>query len=582
MFSPSRILSTVALAAALSLAAGCSTLPSNTQPQALASYVRDEPHEPIAGPLPDQEPDLLLRDFYAASAIPTSDYSAARAFLSPEMAQSWTPAGRLLLVDAVDIVTQPDSATESSRTFDVRGTVIGSLATGGSYSPENGRYEAQIELSKVDGQWRISNLPNVVVIERTELRNQYQPHSLYFYNQAGTALVADRRWIYSGQDSLDTALITLLLEGPAESIAPATSTVAAPGVQFVGVTEGRYEFIGATEMSPEERSAFAAELVWMLASAGIPGPYQFIADGSALVEGLDSLTTDDFADSNPRTAVNTVSSLFTVTDGALWRVTANEGAPVAGALGSASRVQSADVTPGEDVAAVLVDAAFPPGVPAPAGAEQQVELVVGSVAGEVNTAVVASTISRPTFEPGDRAVWAVLDGEDVVRIVRTSTGELTVTEVNSTAIDNIPGEISVLRLSRTGARVALIIDGRIYVGITARSNTGEYRIVNLYEIATEIAGTALSLDWQPDGSLVVGTSATETPVWRVEYDGSAVSTMASGNITAPVVAIASSPSTVYITDSRAMLQIPASDSSSVFWREVPGMQGIRSAPIVAR
>ena len=54
----------------------------------------------------------------------------------------------------------------------------------------------------------------------------------------------------------------------------------------------------------------------------------------------------------------------------------------------------------------------------------------------------------------------------------------------------------------------------------------------------------------------------------------------SGNITIPVVSIAASPSTLYITDYHAMLQLPV-ETESTYWREVPSMQGMRSAPIVA-
>ena len=92
--------------------------------------------------------------------------------------------------------------------------------------------------------------------------------------------------------------------------------------------------------------------------------------------------------------------------------------------------------------------------------------------------------------------------------------------------------------------------------------------------------TLRALALQADGSLVVGTSTQEAPVWRVEQDGSSVSTLPSGNITIPVVSIAASPSTLYITDYHAMLQLPV-ETESTYWREVPSMQGMRSAPIVA-
>lgn len=548
---------------------GCSTLPHDTEPQVLGSFSPQQNVDPTVGPTPGQEPDLLLRDFYSASAIPASDYQAARSFLAPTVADSWHPADSLLLVDAIDIVTQPDSSQQDRRAFDVRGTVIGTLATGGAYTPENGAYEAKIVMERLDGEWRITDLPPGVVIERMELRNQYQPQTLYFYEQSRRALIADRRWIYSGQQSLDTELITLMMEGPSDYLSPATSSVLPSEAQFVGVQDGTYEFTGLSSMDQDARLDFAAELVWMLANAGIPGPYKFKADDAPLVENLEEATTDDFADSNPRVAANSVVPLYAVTGGSILRVAANAASPVKGALGGSGAVQSADVSGEGTVAAVRSKG-------------NQSELVVGDIDGSISPVLSAGTISRPTFELEGKAAWVTVDGTDVVRVVRSAaSGEPTSSKVNTSALSGINGEISVIRLSRTGAEVALIIGGRVYTGVVTRSNAGEPRIVNVHEIATEIGGTALSLDWQADGSLIVGTSASESPVWRVEQDGSAVSTMPSGNITAPVVSVAASPSTIYITDSRATLQMASSDAETVFWREVPGLQGVRSSPIVA-
>ena len=74
----------------------------------------------------------------------------------------------------------------------MHGTVVGALGTGGAYRPERGTYEATIELEQSGGEWRISSLPAGVVLERTELRNQYQPYNLYFFDAQGQEPVTDR------------------------------------------------------------------------------------------------------------------------------------------------------------------------------------------------------------------------------------------------------------------------------------------------------------------------------------------------------------------------------------------------------
>ncbi|MDN6130518.1 MAG: MtrAB system accessory lipoprotein LpqB [Corynebacterium casei] len=551
---------------ALSLSA-CSTLPSSSDPQVLRSFSPQPEVDPAVGPTPGQEADLLVREFYSAAAIPSSDYSAARSFLSPEAAENWNPEESMRIVDLIELTSQ-NTQGSNQRTFTVRGSVIGSIASGGSYVPENSGYETTIRREQVDGEWRITDLPDGVVFERTELRNHYQPLPVYFYRQTGSVLVTDRRWLFGSQTSLDAQLITLLLEGPSARIAPATTTVVPEEATFVGFEDGVYNFAGMQNMSADDRLRFAAELVRTLSHAGVQEPYSVTADGAPLVENLESMTTDDFAEYNPRVASNSVAPLYALNDGNILQVSGNAAEPLEGSLGDSGNIESADISANGVVAAVRRE-----------GDESQ--LIFGEVEGQPEEALQAETISRPTFENAGQAAWAVVEGDEIMRLVRSpQTGEVTTTRVDKSELDDIDGEISVIRLSNSGAQAAMIIGGEVYIGVVERQRSGDFRLTNVYNPASELGGTALSLDWQADGSLVVGTSTQETPVWRVEQDGSSVSTLPSGNITIPVVSIAASPSTLYITDYHAMLQLPV-ETESTYWREVPGMQGLRSAPIVA-
>lgn len=553
------------------LLAGCTALPTDTDPQALRSFEPGQMEDPDLGPRPEREPDLLLRDFYTAAAHPGQQFKAARSFLTPEAADEWDPSTEILVVDRFDLTTQPES-TSDRRIFSVRGNVIGQLRTGGSYEPENGAYEATVEMEPVDGEWRISSLPEGVVFERTELRNQFHPQNLYFFDPSNQVLVSDRRWVFSDTGSLDSALISLMMQGPSRILEPGVNDFLPPEATFAGVDdEGTYRFTGFSGMGSEQRIHFAAQLVWTLAAANIPGPYAVAVDGLPIAEGYEQLSIDDFADFNPQIGSTTIAPLYALTDGRVHRVTADSAQPVEGDLGSMGGLESVDITAERTSASVRRDG-------------DESVLVLGGLDPNVSAveSLRGSTLTRPTFEYSSTALWTVVDGSTVVRTVRSSaTGEFVQSEVESSALDGLDGEISVLRLSRTGVHAAMIIGGRVHTGVVTRSGPGERRIMNVQEVAPQLGGTALSLDWQPDGSLLVGTSSPETPVWRVEQDGSAVSSLPSGNVSAPVVAVAASPSTIYLTDSQSVLQRPAVGEDSGFWREVPGLQGVRSAPIVA-
>ncbi len=563
-----RLRKLAALTAVTGLLTACTTLPTNTEPQAVRSFEPQVEEESNLGPRPGREPDLLLRDFYTASAHPTQNYQAARAYLAADTSQQWDAHESILVVNRIDLVTAA-GATPERRTFNVRGAVVGRITTGGAYEPENGVYEATIEMIRTGGEWRIESLPAGVVLERTELRNQFQPQRVFFFEPGGQVLVSDRRWIYSGHQALDAALITLMMEGPSPTLAPGVRRVLPPEATFAGVVDGVYHFTGFADVDSDDRLLFAAQLVWTLAVANIPEPYSVVVDGEPLAPGYEQLNTDDFAEFNPRVNAAAPVPLYALTDGVVSRVSSNQVVPVDGDLGSLGNIESVDITGEGTVAAVRREG-------------DESVLLAGPLGGDLGEALRAGTISRPTFEFDPSIQWVVVDGDKIVRVVRSGpTGEFSPTEVDITTLGSAPGEISVIRLSKSGARVAMIIEGRLHVGVVERPGPSERRIVNLRELAPQLGGTALSLDWQPDGSLLVGTSTPETPVWRVEQDGSAATSLPSGNITAPVVAVAATPSMLYLTDSHATLQLPTSGGDNVYWREVYGLQGVRSAPVAA-
>lgn len=562
-------------AAVVLFVSGCSTLPSDTGPQVVGTYQRqeDSPGEVIA-PQPGDDPDLTLRDFYQASAVPGNDHEVARGFLTDTARGAWDASGDVMVVDSLDIVTAPankQSSKDNERAFTVRGTIIGRLKSGGAYVPENEGYEAVIYMKMQDDRWRVDGLPAGVVMERNEMRNHYAPQSLYFYKQSNDALVPDRRWLYKGGEESESTLITLLMEGPSASIAPATRRAAGENVTYAGYDrEQGYQFEGLVDLDAHDRTLFAAQLVWTLSKAGHTGPFKVKADGGDLVEGMDSLSVDDFADYNPEESSTALSKLYALNEGNLLEVDDGVAEPVQSTLGSSGDVQSVDVADSGLVAAVRRKS------------NNDFSLQIGELDGQLQDAVDGPTLARPTFEYNGQAAWTVVDGDRIVRVVRSkTTGRISKSEVDARSIDDIEGEISVIRLSHSGARVAMVIDGHVYIAAVAQSSSGDKRIVNAREVGPEVSGSALSLDWNMDGSLIVGTSSSQSPVWRIEQDGSSASTMPTGNITAPVVAVASSPTKLFITDSHAMLELPSTVMDETNWREVSGLQSRRSSPIVS-
>ncbi|KQB87549.1 LpqB family beta-propeller domain-containing protein [Corynebacterium lowii] len=570
-------LAVIAAVSSLSLIAGCSTLPRNSEPRALRPFSSavQEPEQTIV-PEDGADPGVLLRDFFQASANPSQNYQSARAFLSTDIASSWPRQQSIRVIEGMETSTEAGS-TNSKQTLRIRANVIGELDSEGSFTPLNERMETSVVFERnEEDQWRMTTLPGVVVIERMDLRNHYEPRMLYFPSKTVKTLVADRRWVYRGQEDTRDTLLGMLLHGPSETIRTAVENPIPQNVSLSVSANGVLRFAGMSSLDREQRIAFAAQVVWTLARANLAGPYDIEIDGAPVDEGLERITTDDVAEYNPEVGSTSVSPLYAVSeDGALVTVSATTAEPVAGPLGSAESIEQADITADGQIAFTRSNG-------------ERSSLFLGQVTGRVEEVLEAPSITRPSFEHGTTAAWTVLDGTEVVRVVRSaSTGELVQTTANTSGLptnEQTEGErarMTDLRLSPTGARAAMIIDSRVYVGVVDKSEAGGRSIINAVEVSPQLAGRVTAVDWNIDGSLLVGTSEAGSPLLRVELDGSETTPIASAMVAAPVTAVAATAARLYLTDSLAMRMLPDTPSGEeAYWREVPGLQGTRATPIV--
>lgn len=555
---------------------GCATLPTTTEPHVLHEFQgRPDPQLEME-PTKNAEPDLLLREFFAASANPSGQYEAARRYLTGPMREVWEPREEILILDTFELTSRP-LTDQTKRSYAVEGRIVGSLSPGGVFRPQNQQYQATMELAQEDGQWRIAGLPNDVVVDRVELRNHYEPRNVYFYDSTDQALTPDRRWVYSAVASREDALLNLLVEGPSSVIAPAVTTAAADDAAFTGSNDGVYRFTGLADADEKTRARFAAQVVWTLASAGVPGPYPVTLNGVPMVGETQELTTEQFRELDPIKKIDGGPDLYTLRDGGVTSVDklGDGEEPVVEPVESLNKlgsVSSVDIGDDGNYAAVVNVS------------DNEQALVAGSVDGPSKEVQRAGSFTRPTLEPWHNAAWVVADGKGVIRADRSAaTEEVDVSSVQVQLPPNVDGEITFLRLSDSGSRVAMIVDGHLIVGVVERRENGQRAVVNTAKYAdVELDGSAVSVDWQPDGSLLVGTSANQRPVMRVEQDGSSLTALPSGNVGGPVVAVGATAETMYITDSKVLMRMPLPTKDSLNWREVPGQQGVRAAPVVPR
>ena len=566
----------VAVLSVAILVSSCASLPNSSEPQSLKRL--DNPSsQQDSGPISGREPDLLLRDFYANSANPLKQYAQARNYLTPDANNQWKPGPETVIIDRIGM-SRNSTAGADHVSYTVTGTIVGTLGEGGAYSPRNEDYHAVVTLERRDGEWRIAELPNQAIIERTELRNRYIPRDLYFFDPTGNTLVPDRRWMFAGTNTQDTALISLLLAGPSPMLAPGVMDELPNSAAYTRTNNGVYELTGLSNLSEAARRRLAAQLTWTLALAEISEPFSFSIDGDLVRNDRNNpkLSVNDFPEYNPSASGTSAGVLYALTNGKASSISDGNVVAVPGFLGTNGGIESMDVASlnHTNVAASVVTTN--------AEGDKKSQLYMGPVDGASTKILTAATLTKPTFEANSQAVWTVMDGNKVMRVAQSSSSSsISQTEVDTSELGENHGDISVLRLSPTGVQAAFIVDGRVYVATVARPTAGDRKLTNVRELVPAIGDSAITLEWSVNSTLLVGTVSTDTPVWRAEVDGSSAIPLSSGNIVAPVVAVSSNSSTVFITDSRAALQLSTSGNST-YWREVPGLEGARSITIVPR
>ncbi|MDO4928908.1 MAG: LpqB family beta-propeller domain-containing protein [Corynebacterium sp.] len=565
-----RIVSLSMAALLLSTVTACTSLPSESEPVALRT-LDDGTSEGELSPAADLEPDLVAREFYEATAVPTQRYAYARSYLTEDAASKWNPPNELLILDNVDVNFR--EATDVQRIYSVQGIIVGVVSSNGAYQVTNQNYAVDMTLTQVDGQWRIMDLPDQIVVERSQFRARYDAHAVYFFDTLGTQLVGDRRWFFNSTDRLSSDLAAMVLRGPSDSLAPAINFDLPSNANFVGFTDGVYRFTGLTELDAERTNRLAAQLVWTLSLSGISGPYVLDFDGGHVpspIDGDDELTVEDFVQYNPQSSSAYASNLYAVHDGAVFRRRGN-------AYGPAYEVEIPGFVQDMAVSGARNRALLVSQMPG----EEQVLYGVSSDF-VVREYLRAASISKPSYEASGYGAWIVVDGQNVVRLSQQE-GE-TELSFQDVIIEGLPEDhapITQLQISPSRARLAFIMDGKLYVGTIASPTPNEIRVVNIHQVLPALEDRLTALSWQSEMSIVVGTANVEAPVRVIAVDGSNTNQLSNSNLNGPVTAIAANSSTIYVTDSRGSYEIPAdSTSDSDFWREVSGLEGTKAMVIV--
>ena len=190
---PVRLL-LMCLAVVLALA-GCSSIPT-VGPVGTASAERGNERSEDAvfspeGPAGDASAQDIIRGFMEAGKGAADDYSVARQFLAPELANTWSPTELVTVYRSSRIAAAPEPnrfqiQLEVQSTVDSSGVRVEAAEGTAATIP--------VQLEQINGQWRISAVPDGIVVSIASFPALFMPHNLYFYSSDYQYWVPDTRW----------------------------------------------------------------------------------------------------------------------------------------------------------------------------------------------------------------------------------------------------------------------------------------------------------------------------------------------------------------------------------------------------
>jgi hypothetical protein len=180
-------------------------------------------------PQKDAPQESILRGFIEAASSPENKYAIAREFLTPGFREQWKPdAGVTVDGGGVIVPTSIDADT-----MQVSVDPVAEVNASGEYRELDSSKPTPLRYSfaKVDGQWRISDAPDGIVIDETTFSYVFSPQALYFFDPSLTYLVPDLRWFPRGATA-PTRIVKALLAGPAAWLDHAVVTAFPDGTEL--------------------------------------------------------------------------------------------------------------------------------------------------------------------------------------------------------------------------------------------------------------------------------------------------------------------------------------------------------------
>lgn len=501
------ILSAILVIAALVLSA-CAGLPVSGPVNPGLSADEDagspeflfRPDEPQPGASPEQIVEGFIRA--GSGPGPAANWEVARMFLAPSIRETWNPEAGV----TIDRPDDRESVATSEGAVQVAIAGVAGVDEAGAYQPDAGVTQLSFRLAQQDdGQWRITEAPDGVVIDRDVFANVFNRYALVYFDPTFQYLVPDVRWFPTSNAA--TRITRALVNGApsawlADSVVnsfPQSVTLARPSVPLEsGVAQVS---LSAEALAVESTTLdrMQTQLEASLASAKVSAAQMSVASTPLTAEAVSTRST------------RVSGPPIVQTDAGFGLLAGEEVTAIAGLSEAMELVDPAAIQVGadRDLAAV--------------------RLVDGSVARVPADEPVAIVDTRgglidPSVDPFG-FIWSVPDDQPAALSAFSVAGQQAV------VADAWPAasEVIAMAVSRDGTRIAaiLVTGGRSEVWIAGIVRGSEAVPVRLGEAVSlgPLAGPGSALAWLDDTSVGVLSSESAGPLFTEQLVGGPATTI---------------------------------------------------------
>lgn len=259
-------LAAIAVVLLLTLMSGCARIPTAGPVGKSSEGSAGNLSAPVflpAGPQAGASPETIIDYFYRAGSGYEDDYAVAREYLTQASSVSWKPDQRALVYREARVVP-----TEKENVFNYELDVSYTVNADGiaTQSPKGTIEKIPVTVTQVDGEWRISALPDGTAIAEETFKVIYGAFPIYFYDPSFTYAIPDVRWFI--RNKTVKAMTSALLAGPAPYLRGAVVSAFPSGIKLaresVPVVSGAAQVDltakELTETSPEDRLRMQTQL----------------------------------------------------------------------------------------------------------------------------------------------------------------------------------------------------------------------------------------------------------------------------------------------------------------------------------